>query len=348
MLTASPLISRTLRRLGFDCDFTQHAARSWEIEPACKSERLAAVFDDEDLQKVTLVAPHTTLDLQVEQLRAGSYQCSARKAHLLKDVSMVGGHFFKLRMVHSMAHRPLPAVSIRPTQKIEAGVLGTSEYGNKYFGHWFCDDVLMSRTAQQFGTVYGHVNADNRLFGHQPRYADLFDWNINLLENAHFRELTILDWSPMTPRHGERFVDLRSRLPIDRSKHNPGVMLLRATSGQQRVLSNELQIAEIVRARGFEVLDPMTSTVDQLVRACSNARVVMGVEGSHLAHGFLPLAPGGTLFTFQPPFKFDNFWKGRCDCVGARYAFVVGTQTSDAGFEVDAYQVQRMLDRVQA
>lgn len=349
MLTFKPFISRTLRRLGFDTHYTQRAVRSWELEPACESERPAAIFEEDDLKRVTSAAPHTTLELQFDQLRVGRYRHPARLAHLFRNVMMVDGHFFTARLVHPMAYRPLPGVSTNSLPEIASGVLGTSEYGNKYFGHWFCDDVPMSRTASQFGAVYGHVNSDNRLIGHQRDYANFFDWKIQLVENAHFRELTILDWSPMTPRHCERLIDMRLRLPVDRTRlSNPGVMLLRHTSGQQRVLDNESEIADIARARGFQVLDPMTSSVAQLVEACSNAQVLMGVEGSHLAHGFLPLAPSGTLLTFQPPFKFDHFWKGRCDCIGARYAFIVGLQTSQAGFTIEPDRVRRMLDRLEA
>lgn len=350
MLTVKPFISRALRRLGFDTHYRRRATRSWEFEPACESERYAAIFDEADLQRVTSTAPHTTLGYQLEQLRPGRYYHPARRVHLFRNAVMVDGHIFTMSMVHPIAHRPLPGVVARAAEEVRSAALGTSEYGNKYFGHWFCDDVPMTLTARQFGDVYGHVNSDNRLIGHQGRYAELFDWRIRLVENAFFRELMIIDWSPMTPRQNDRFSQMRTRLGFDAAAPtHPGVMLLRHRSGQERVLDNEADIAEVARSRGFRVLDPLASPVDELVAACANARVVMGVEGSQLAHGFLPMiAPGGTLLTFQPPFKFDHFWKGRCDCIGARYAFVVGAQTAEAGFRVDVDQVQRMLDRLQA
>ena len=350
MLTVKPFVSRALRRLGCDTHYKSCALRSWEFEPACESERFAAIFEEEDLQRVTSTAPHTTLEYQVEQLRAGRYRHAARRAHLFRHAVMVDGHIFTLRMVHPMAFGPMPGVSLNSLAEIDSGVLGTSEYGNKYFGHWFCDDVPMSITAREFGKVYGHANSDNRLIGHQQAYAEIFGWGIELVANAAFRELTILDWSPMTPRQGERFAAMRGRLmmPSETPAH-PGVMLLRHTSGQQRVLGNESEIADMVRARGFRVVDPLKSTVAELIDACAGSKVVMGVEGSQLAHGFLPmLAPGGTLLTLQPPFKFDHFWKGRCDAIGARYAFIVGSQTSENGFTIDVDRVQKMLDRLDA
>lgn len=350
MLTIKPFVSRALRRTGFATDYRQRADRSWEIEPGCESKRLSAIFDEDDLKRITNTAPYTTLDFQVEQLRAGRYQHPARRAHLFRNAEMVDGHLFTMRMVHAMAFKRLPGFSTKPRLDIAGGALGTSEYGNKYFGHWLCDDISMSMTARQFGTVVGHVNSDNRLIGHQAAYAKLLDWDIRLLESAHFRELTILDWSPATPFHAERFAALRNKLPIEQpSRPNRGVLLLRHSSGQRRILANESAIAELVRDRGFHVIDPMTSSVEDLVKVCSHARVVMGVEGSQLAHGFLPMAtPGGTMLTLQPPFKFDNFWKSRCDCVGSRYAFIVGTQVDEAGFTVEVDQVSRMLDRIEA
>ena len=348
MLTVAPFVSRSMRRLGFESGVQRHAVRSWEIEPASETEQFAAIFDADDLERVVGTARYTTLEFQLRRLRADTIRHPPRYAHLLRGVSMVEGHLFTMRMVHPLAHRPLPNVSAKRLPNIPSGVVGTTEYGNKYFGHWLLDDIPMSLTARDFGEVYGHVNADNRLTAHQLSYADLFDWNIHLIENAFFRELTVLDWSPMTSRQGERYRNLRSRLQLPfATDAQAGVMLLRGATGQQRVLGNESAIAEMAAARGFQIVDPMVSSVPEIIKACANARIVMGVEGSQLAHGFLPMAPGGCLLTFQPPFKFDHFWKERCDCIGARYAFQVGTQTGEAAFEVSVGRVRRMLDRLQ-
>lgn len=350
MRTIRPFLSRTRRRLGFDADYRTHASRSQEIEPACESERFEAIFDEDDLLKVTSTASHTTLRYQIEQLRAGRYRHPRRCVHLLKNVVMVDGHLFTMRMVHPMAHAPLPSFSSEPLEEVSVGALGTSEYGNKYFGHWLLDDVPMTSTARQFGDVYGHVNSDNRLEGHQADYAGRLEWDIRLVRNVLFRELHILDWSPMTPRQSSRYDELRRRLH-PKKPHvvpKPGVMLLRGSSGQHRILVNENAIADVARARGFQVLDPMISSVSELVDACADAALIIGVEGSQLAHGFLPmLHPGATLLTLQPPFKFDHFWKSRCDCVGARYAFIVGTQTGNTSFRIETTRVERMLDRLQ-
>ena len=64
----------------------------------------------------------------------------------------------------------------------------------------------------------------------------------------------------------ERLLKLRE-LSLARAGRQPppGVMLLRGSAGSPRQLVNEEEISEIVRARGFLVLDPrVTDTFDML------------------------------------------------------------------------------------
>ena len=45
--------------------------------------------------------------------------------------------------------------------------------------------------------------------------------------------------------------------------------------------------------RGFRIIDPSKTDVRTIAAACAGARAVVGIEGSHLAHGARQLRAGG-------------------------------------------------------
>ena len=110
------------------------------------------------------------------------------------------------------------------------------------------------------------------------------------------------------------------------------------------MLTNEDTIEARLSRRGFISIDSETTGVDEIVAACAGARAVVGVEGSQMAHGLLGLvAPGGLVVTLQPPWRFNNLLKDMSDCLGFRYAFVVGLR-EPGGFRVDQDELDRTLD----
>jgi capsular polysaccharide biosynthesis protein len=107
---------------------------------------------------------------------------------------------------------------------------------------------------------------------------------------------------------------------------------------------NEIELAEHLRERrGFRILDVTRDDVPTIVAGCAGARVVIGVEGSNLAHGLITMQTGGALVTLQPPDRFSGVLKRTTDMAGMDFAFVVG-QAEPGGFRVDPVEVERTLD----
>ena len=112
----------------------------------------------------------------------------------------------------------------------------------------------------------------------------------------------------------------------------------------RRVLTNERAIAErLAEHRGFRVLDPMISTVEEIVNACGGARIIMGVEGSHLVHGLMVMPPEAVLFVIQPPDRVVSVLKLFTDRQEQAYALVVG-QGTDEEFSAEWTEIDRTLD----
>ena len=152
------------------------------------------------------------------------------------------------------------------------------------------------------------------------------------------------DWGNNASKHA-RFSTLRDRLLAGLSPTpHPGVFILRRGSGKTRILRNEQAVAEHLRdTRGFRIVDVTTHSVSEILAACAGARVLAGIEGSHLMHGLMVLEPGACLLTLQPPYRFCSVLKLTTDMEGQHYGFVVGTAV-EGGFEVDVTEVDRTLD----
>lgn len=264
----------------------------------------------------------------------------------LKGVDLVDGVLYAPQAVRHLRPRSRrsPVYSV-PTEVV-SGALYESWIGNRWFGNWLTDDCLTYGLATRFGSPVTTAVASR---GHAPDYEALLGLHPRRVERAHFEELILFQDLSHNADKKMRADQLREQLisAAPRARH-AGVFLLRGSSGMRRVLLNERSIAERLSSeRGFRVLDPTTSSVDEIIGACAGARVVAGVEGSQLAHGLVAMPPDAALFVIQPSSRVVSVLKNVTDRQGQTYSFVIATGSRDR-FSVDWNDVERTLDLVGA
>lgn len=342
----APLLMRGMRKWGRDVGITAAASRSWVVEGPSTTHHRPALYDPADLEKVTAPPPGSTMPYQLDRLTRHTTPHPSLQAHLLTDVVLVDGCLIKWNLLNQLFDGPVPRRVRRPTLEIAQAALATSYLGNKFFGHWLLDDMPLAMLGEAVAPRIGTLGHGRALTDHQSRYLPMFGQSIRYLDSAFFRELVVFDYCTESADKARRYARMKDcvRGGAARRDH-AGVMLLRKASGQPRVLVNEMEIAGRMAARGLRVVDPLTTPLDEVIAACLDARVLVGCEGSHLAHAFLPMRSDGVVLTLQPPFKFDHFWRDRMNSVGGGYACVVGDAV-EGGFQVDADAVERMLDRL--
>ena len=107
---------------------------------------------------------------------------------------------------------------------------------------------------------------------------------------------------------------------------------------------------------GYEIVDKFTRKEIFIVGALGSAaapgvevlvlaRIVIGVEGSHLSHAIFTMADDAAFLVLQPPDRFAMTYKEFADRMSMRFAFMVGTAAED-GFTVDHDRLRRIIDRV--
>lgn len=340
----APFTSRVRNKLGLPSSLATLASRSWEVAPAIETQVPPALFDEQDLSRISGVAPPNSLANQVKKARGGLQRHSATLAHELHDAVLCGGHVFTKRLTFRIDTTPVPLFAPPIEQEFDAGVLANSHFGLRYFGHWLIDDLPRAIAAEQLGKP---VSALQRPSAHQTDYLAALGIDMPTPRAARFKRLVILEDFGQNLYKRQRYGMLRETL---RKRLRPSggrkVMLLRGESGARRLLVNEQEVAAAMKARGFEVFDPLHARLEDMAAACLDAEVVLGVEGSQLANGVMWMKTTGTLVVIQPPQYFDMYFKGRCDCEGMRYAFIVAEPRSSDAFWLDINPLQRLLDRL--
>ncbi|HRO14337.1 MAG TPA: glycosyltransferase family 61 protein [Paracoccus sp. (in: a-proteobacteria)] len=322
------------------CLFDQ-AVEEWIVSPATRLRREAAVMLDNQMDRIraTEFAP---LNVVVQGLRGVDDEyVGPTTARRFQGVRLCNGI---LRCGRARMH-------LEPRQGRRAGQDGSdieltgaiydSWVGRKWFGNWLLDDCLTWMLAEPYGAVTIAPTGS----GHVPDYEVRLGLKSQRVRNAHFSELILFDDLPNNPGKGERARALRERLVKGQPGPDvPGVLIRRGVKGTRRVLTNEDDLADdLVRTCGFRVVEPEQATVDELVAACSGARVIVGVEGSQLAHGLAVMPDHAALLTLQPPDRVTIALKLMTDRRNQRFAAVIG-ERAEGGFTVPAADVRRTLD----
>jgi hypothetical protein len=320
------------------------ADKSWEIAPGEISFTRPAYYLPGQLERVTnfdvAFGEHPT-----RLLKEGvEINHAPTRGFLLKNVWLIDGVLYKddaCSYLHPRTSKWLPKIHVE--NEIDRGAIYCTEIGNQYFGQWLLDDCITYSLACAEGVP---VTTALPASAHTLAYEDWLDMKPTRLSNAFFKEVVIFADRGHNQHRRARFRAMGEKLlsHIKNPQPHPGVFILRGSTGQKRILHNEMETAEYLRdKRGFRILDITKADVPTIVETCAGAKVVAGIEGSHLIHGVLVLPIGGAILTIQPPNRFNDSFKPTTDRDQQHFGFVVGTPEQD-GFHVDPSEVERTID----
>jgi hypothetical protein len=343
VISLRPLAGALRKRLGSVVpDITALARDRWEVAPGTLRHVPPALFLPGQLERIR-GTEFMSLEETLKIFRGGFDDWEGPTvAYRLRHVDLADSALFVPGAQRYLRSRRSRMPIYRTSREAIRGAMYESWNGNRWFGAWLSEDCLTYRLAESVGQPVTTAPVGEL---HGPAYERLLDVTPHRVETVHFDELILFDDVANNAGKGARALDLRDRLLKGRVQAEvPGVFLLRGQSGARRILRNEQDIADrFAQEYGFLVLDPMTSTVDELVAACGQARVIAGVEGSHLVHGVTMMPPDGLLLVIQPPERTLMYLKMLTDRVGQSFAFMVGEGGTD-GFTADWSDIRRTLE----
>jgi hypothetical protein len=268
---------------------------------------------------------------------------SPTRGYKIKNAWLIDGVIYKnnasFHLHPRLQHIP-PQLLVK--NEIKQAALYSTFPGNKYFGQWLMDDCLIYPLACSEGIP---ISTDLPASSHTLAYEKLLGMNPVRVQSAFFEELVVFDDLGHTLNRSDRFWDMRKKLlSHENPLSHPGVFILRGNTGQKRIMHNEVELAEHLRDKyGFRIVDITKTDVQGILRICAGAKIVVGVEGSHLIHGIQILPPGGAILTLQPPNRFCYSYKPKTDRDHQYFGFVIGYADGD-GFRVEPEEVERTLD----
>lgn len=343
----APFTSRLAQRLPGSRPLDSYAVESVVICGAEEQPMRAAVYPDGELDRVTGVHEFSggladELHLATREL----VQHTETIARRMRDVIVTDGLLCNHRAYRRLTFGRPTAGPVAIQQVDETVAFCSTDAGNDYFAHFLLDDATTALLGAEFGqVVFGGVSAGRT--AHCRDYMSRFNIQYTESASARFRDLWWFTDHPQNSHRRARLEQLRARL---RAHYAPAptvapVYLQRGSSGSPRVLDNEAEIETLLSARGFAIIDPETLTADELCRHINGARLVVGIEGSQLAHGLLNLHPGGGLLCIQPAARFNAVFRSFCNSAGLDWGFVVAEGTAER-FSVSADRLLAVADRL--
>lgn len=330
LIKSRPFLQRLRKQLiGRNSEIESTAIERWEIAAQEVSVIKPAIYLPNQIDRIRDVE-FETWDFTLQHFKGG-YE-SVHKPTLgfrLVDVDLIDGVLYSRTASRFLGPHAQKSMAYRaPSLEIKTAAFFESWAGNEYFGNWLMDDCLTYFLAAEYGKP---VTSRPDLTGHRPEYQAMIGMAPDMLDRAHFDELIIFEDAGHNENRKLRLQAMQQKLRAGtRPAEAPGVFILRGSTGAQRILSDERAIAEkFAETYGFRIIDPIELSVKEIVEACSTARIIAGVEGSHLAHGIILMQPSTTLFVLQPPERCTSVLKYATDRQDVNYAFVVGFGSND-------------------
>lgn len=319
--------------------------KSWVLAPAEEGRAPPAIYDAEDLGRVTGSPSATSTAQEMHRLTVDTAHHRATTAFLLKNVDVVDGYLYGTRWKTRVLPVKAPLMAAKPQMRLPQGTIACTWNGNLYFGHWLTDDLPLYLAGEKTGNPF---ILERTPYKHEPEYRQLLDIHCHALRRAHFDELAVIEDFGQNTYKRKRYEELRRRIAaLVPSAGAKRVFIARGIRAENRVLVNEPELEAYLQAQGFEVLRPGELTPRQIAARTMGAKLVIGVEGSQLLHALLTMAPGGVICSIQPPFRFVNVIRDYTSCLDMHYATILG-HVAGGGFRVDIEGLKRLLERIES
>jgi hypothetical protein len=334
-------------------EIQQLAKRQWRLCAATEARAMPTLMPAGTMERIKAFSPLTHPEHEMAILRGSVIRHDPSIGYLVEDATIAGAFIYagaarwhagmgdENLIVRNDAVPPvvLPEATLRCTYNI-----------SHYFGCMLLDGAPLSLIDERGptslvlpGRPYSHESGYRRLLGlSQPQ----------VVGRGWVRELTLYTDHAQNEFKRDRYRVLRSRLraslpPRDPNAPRPMVYIGRGRAGEARVLVNEEQVIGALRGLGFKIIDPAVMSAEEIALETLDASLVVGVEGSQLAHTIFSMADDAAFLVIQPPTRVAMAFKEFTDCAEMTFGMVVADE-AEGGFSMPVDMLLRMVDRMEA
>jgi hypothetical protein len=322
---------------------------AYRQEVICPKETIKArptIFLPGQVDRVTATDPATTIEWELFTATSKTLSPTPTVAHHIRDAILVDGSIYRGRFKSFIAARPFFQQRSEP-RHLKTVALASSHLGSRFFGHWLVDDCTQYRLAEQHGRPLCLRGPIYRY--HRERYQIYLDQDWTPIDRARIDHLIVYQdfhWGTIQDslrRAQIRAMRKRARARLPFSTGDLLVYLRRGRTGTPRVIQNEEDLLSSLEKRGFTVVDIESDRLEHVLDILANAKIVVSLEGSHVAHCVYSVPDNSGLILLQPPNRFLSFHRGWTQSADIWFGFVVG-ESSDRGCLFSPSEIFRTLD----
>ena len=341
-----PVLFRLRRQLNTIKNIEQAAESSWVMAPGGERSYPPAHFLEKHLSYNLKTYAPLTIPNEIKRINGGHAIVKPTIAYQLNNAKVLDGFVYKgsYRLKVKVEKEKLSNYW-GDVERIDEGALVSSWGSNIYFGHWIHDEIPLVFAANKLGVQPYRTGKERYL--HQAGYEKLLNLELSTVSKAIFSKLILFSDSSLNTYRVERLRKLRTLLSSSgNSMGNRYVYISRGVrGGNGRELVNEAELVEKLKLLGFCIIEPEKMTPKEIVEACLGAEVVLGIEGSAMAHAFVSLREKGMMVCLVPEYQFNNPYMDFCSSVGLQYGFIVG-RAVPGGFKVDLDDVDAFFSKI--
>lgn len=348
-----PMVRQRAKRIlsGQHVDIQRLATRHWQLCPATEVRSRPALMPPGSMERIKSFSPLTHPEHELAMLRGAVIRHDASIGHLVEGVTIAGAYLYAgaARWHAGMGEEHLLLQGPRPEPVfMSEAVLRCSHNISNYFGCMLLDGAPLALIDEK---APGSIVVPGRPYSHEAGYRKLLGLSEpDVVARGWVKRLTLFTDHAQNDYKRRRYVELRERLrtqlgPRPAGASRPMVYIGRGTAGEARVLVNEDRVIQALRDRGFTIIDPSIMSAEEIARASLDASIVVGVEGSQLAHTIFSMADDAAFLVIQPPTRVAMAFKEFTDCVGMTFAMVVA-DPAERGFSMPIDMLLRMIDKV--
>jgi hypothetical protein len=319
----------------------------------CRTDSLAAIrpyFREDQTGRIRDSESFTSRQIVEEHLNRQTIVLHPLQVHEFQDAYLIDGSVylggairFELRSTPERTNglRRWSLLPTTPQAECSEAALVAGVAGSTWFGHWLEDEVPLQMLAAEFGPPVAHVRPE---YPHEADYRKLLQLDAPMrLGTAHVSRLTVVDEFAQNPSKARRYWRIRERLALD-PKGADRVFLNRGSSGNARLLRNEAELLQRFRADGYAIIDIATASLDDLLKSLNGAFLVVGVEGSHLAHALYAMAEFGNIVILNPPQRAYTTVADIAPFCSLHASMYICSPNDDGSFHADIDELLAFID----
>ncbi len=327
---------------------------AYQLDILCPEEKVTippAVFLPGQIDRVTTDRikdpwiPTVTSETEIAAAISTTVTHAPTIAYHIKDAVLFDGSIYAGRYrypFYPLGDNSVFVSQTRTSYHMDTGALASTYLGARYFFHWLADDCTRYLLAQE---VARPVCTRTSAFSHQQKYQTYFGQDWTPIDRAHIDRLIVFQDFGQNSHKRKRYKILRDRIAshFPNSDRRAYIYLRRGKSGSPRVIQNEDEIVNVLMKRDFVIIDIASDNLDHIIGTLVNAKLVVSMEGSHVAHCIYAAPANSALLVLQPPDRFSAIHRSWSECLGIRFGFIVGA-VGDAGYYFSISEILLTID----